>query len=328
MINNNILVTGGAGYIGSKIVTDLINQKYNVFIIDNLSTGYKSLVNKKAIFFKFNIGNIKKLNFFFKNYKIKSVIHCAASLNINESEKKPRKYFINNVINTKKLLKVASNYKIENFILSSTAAVYGKVYGKVSERVVPKPISVYGKNKLKCEILVKQFAKKYKFNYGILRYFNVAGSDMKNKIGCINDNNQLFKNITKSICTKKYKISIFGNNYKTKDGTCIRDFIHINDISKIHYKLLKLMMLKKKSYLLNCGYGKGYSIMDILNCFEKIYDVSLEKKILPRRDGDVVSIYSDINKLNKVIKINFNLKNTLIRIVKSSMEWEKFLYEK
>lgn len=327
-MKSKILVTGGAGYIGSKIASDLIKQNYEVVIIDNLSTGHISSVNKKAIFFKFSIGNKKKLTKIFQKYKIKSVIHCAASLNINESETKPKKYFINNVINTSKLLDVCSNYRINNFILSSTAAVYGKVKGKVKENFKPKPISVYGKTKLQCEMLVKDSAKKHKFNYGILRYFNVAGSDIKNKLGCINKNNQLFKNLSLASLSKKKIIFIYGNNYKTDDGTCIRDYISINDLSLIHCKLLKIINKKNKSYLLNCGYGQGFSVLQIVNNFEKVAKIKFKKIFLPRREGDVVEIFADVRKINKVLNLKFCLKNKLKSIIKSCLDWEKYLNEK
>ena len=306
----NVLVTGGAGYIGSQIVSDLIKLKYKVFIVDNLSTGYETLINKKAIFYKCNIGNKKKIQNFLKKNKIKSIIHCAASLNINESEKNPKKYYLNNVVNTKKLLEISAKNKIESFIFSSTAAVYGITKGQVSEKTITKPVSVYGKTKLQCEILVKKFSKKYKFKYGILRYFNVAGSDMRNKIGCINKNNQLFKNLALSLVNKKNKIKIFGNNYSTKDGTCIRDFIYVKDLSLIHCKLLNYIENNSKSLLLNCGYGYGYSVLDIVKNFEKILNIKIKKIFLPRRRGDVVEIFSNTSLLTRYLKIKFK-KNKL-----------------
>jgi UDP-glucose 4-epimerase len=323
----NILVTGGAGYIGSKITADLIKKKYKVFIIDNLSTGYKSLINKKATFLKSNIGAKKKIDSFIKKNKITSVIHCAASLDIEESERKPYKYFINNFINTKKLLEVCVKRGLKNFIFSSTCAVYGNVSGKISEKKKPKPISVYGKTKLKCEKLIKIFSKKYKFNYGILRYFNVAGSDVKNKIGCINKNNQLIKNLSTSIVKKKNKIYIYGNNYNTKDKTCIRDYIYIEDLSKIHNKLLETINNKNNSFLLNCGYGRGFSVLEVINSFEKLCKIKLKKIFLPRRKGDIEQIYSDTKKIDKILKLKLNKKNRLKKIIQSSIDWEKYLNE-
>jgi UDP-glucose 4-epimerase len=323
-----VIVTGGAGYIGSKIVSDLIKEKYRVHIIDNLSTGHKFLINKKAFFLKSNINNKKRLNNYIKKHKITSVIHCAASLDVNESEKKPHKYYVNNFLNTKKLLEVCVENNIKNFIFSSTCAVYGNVTGIVNETVKPKPVSVYGNTKLQCEKIIQIFAKKYKFNYGILRYFNVAGSNMKNKIGCINKNNQLIKNISLSIASNKNEVSIFGKNYKTRDGTCIRDYIHLDDISKIHCKLLRIISQKNKSYLLNCGYGVGYSVLEIINNFEKILKIKLKKFFLPKRKGDVVEIVSSTQKMKKFLKINFNRKYKLKKIILSSVAWEKYLNKK
>ena len=322
---NKILVTGGAGYIGSKIVADLIKQKYKVYVVDNLSTGHKFLINKKAIFLKSNIGNKKKINSFLKVHKINSIIHCAASLDIAESQKNPKKYFINNYINTKKLLDACVANGLKNFIFSSTAAVYGNVSGKISELKQTRPVSVYGKTKLMCEKIIKSYSKKFHFNYGILRYFNVAGSDMINKIGCINYNNQLIKNLSTSISNGTNLAFIYGNNYNTKDGTCIRDFIHLEDLSKIHCKLLKIITNNNKSYLFNCGYGFGYSVMEIIRTYEKIYKLKFKKIFKPRRNGDLVKIFSNTNKIDRILKLQLNKKNKLRQIIKSSVLWEKFL---
>lgn len=323
-----ILVTGGAGYIGSKIVVDLIKLKYKVYVIDNLSTGHNFLINKKAIFLKSNIGNKKKINSFIKENKITSIIHCAASLDIEESQKKPKKYFINNYVNTKKLLDVCVSNSLKNFIFSSTCAVYGNVSGKISELKQTRPVSVYGKTKLMCEKIIKSYSKKFHFNYGILRYFNVAGSDMISKIGCINRNNQLIKNLSMSICNGDNLAYVYGNNYNTNDGTCIRDYIHIEDLSKIHCKLLKVITNNNKSYLFNCGYGFGYSVMEIIGTYEKIYKLKFKKIFLPRRKGDVVKIFSNTNKIDRILKLQLNKKNKLRQIIKSSVLWEKFLNAK
>jgi UDP-glucose 4-epimerase len=320
-----VLVTGGAGYIGSKIVADLVKRKYSVYIIDNLTTGHKFLINRKAFFLKCNIGNKKKINYYIKKHKISSVIHCAASLDVNESEKKPRKYYLNNFVNTKKLLEVCIKNNLKNFIFSSTCAVYGNVSGKVKEMIKPKPISVYGITKLKCEEIIQSFANKYKFNYGILRYFNVAGSDMNNKIGCLNKNNQLIKNISASVASNINKVSVFGKNYRTNDGTCVRDYIHLEDISRIHCKLLKIISKKKISYLLNCGYGVGYSVLEIINNFEKFLKIKLKINFLPRRKGDIVKVIASTEKMKKILKFKFNKKNKLKKIIVSSVQWEKYL---
>ena len=327
-MNKKILVTGGAGYIGSKISSDLIGLGYEVYVVDNLSRGSLSLLDKKANFYKCNINNKKKINHILKKYKIKSVIHCAAYLNVKESEKNPKKYFINNVLNTKKLLDVCVINNIKNFIFSSTAAVYGNVNGKVSENSPTNPISVYGKTKLNCEKIIQNLSIKHNFNYGILRYFNVAGSDIKKKIGIIKENDHLFKNLAISIVKKKYTASIYGDNYKTKDGSCIRDFIYLNDLSLIHIKLLKILNKSKKSFLLNCGYGFGYSVLEIIKKFELICKLKIKKNIISRRKGDVSCVFADTTKINKILNLKFNKEDKLKKMIKSCVAWEAYLNEK
>lgn len=217
---------------------------------------------------------------------------------------------------------------MRNFIFSSTCAVYGNVSGKIEETKKPHPISIYGKTKLKAENIIKTFSKKFKFNYGILRYFNVAGSDLKNKIGCINNNNQLIKNLSVSIAKKKNFINVYGNNYNTNDGTCVRDYIFIDDLSKCHIKLLKVISKKNKSYVLNCGYGKGYSVLEIINKFELYCKVKIKKFFLPRRKGDVAKIFSNTRKLNKILGIKLKKNNKLKKIITTSVKWEQFINEK
>ena len=323
-----ILVTGGAGYVGSKISLDLIKQGYKVYVVDNLSRGSLSLLSKKVIFYKCNIGNKKKINYILEKNNIKSVIHCAAFIRVQESEKYPKKYFINNVVNTKKLLEVCAKNHITNFIFSSTANVYGEVNGKVNENTPAKPVSVYGKTKLNCEKMIKKFSKQYKFNYGILRYFNIAGSDIKNKIGIIKKNDHLFKNLAQSIVKNINKISIYGNDYTTQDGTCIRDYIYLNDLSLFHIKLLKLINKKNKSFLFNCGYGVGYSVYEIIEKFEQVFKMKFKKIYLPRRKGDAESVIADTKKINRLFKLSINKKNKIRKIIRSCVEWERYLYEK
>ena len=316
-----ILVTGGAGYIGSKICYDLLAKKNKVYIFDNLSTGYKKLIPKKATFFYGSILNKKKIISIIKKNNINVVMHLAASLSVEESEKKPKKYYINNVLGTKKLLEACTFCNIKYFIFSSTCAVYGHSDKKLKENDPAKPNSVYAKTKLKCELLIKDFAKKNDFYYAILRYFNVAGADLRNNIGCINVNNQLIKNLCLCFKNKDYKIKIYGNRYKTKDGTCVRDYIHLNDISKIH--LLSLNNLKKtqKSFLINCGYGFGYSVLDIVEKFEEISKIKLKKIYSKKRQGDIPFAVNNSSFMYKKFKFNYKI-NSLERIIRSALKWE------
>ena len=318
----NILITGGAGYIGSHTAEILIKSKKKVFLVDNLSTGYKKLINKKAVFFKADILNTKKIKEIIVKNKIDSVIHLAAVLSVGESEKKPKKYNKINVIGTKHLLNSIKNTKVKNIIFSSTCAVYKDGHSKVSEKTKLSPTSVYGKTKLKCEKLIKKFCTSNKINYGILRYFNVAGASLSGKIGQLSEGDQLFKNLAIEIKKKNPVFKIYGSNYKTKDGTCIRDYIHVSDISNIHYKILLKIDKANVSKTLNCGYGKGISVNDVIKEFSKYAKANLKIIQFPKRKGDMVKVISDNSKLKKFI--NWKPKiNNIKKIVKSCIIWEK-----
>ena len=318
----NILITGGAGYIGSHVIEKLIKRKKRVFIVDNLVTGYKKLINKKAKFYKLNILKTKKLrNIILKN-KINSVIHLAASLSIGIGEKFPKRYFKNNVIGTQSLLNACKLTGVKNFIFSSTAAVYKDGLYKVTEKSKIKPKSVYGKTKLKAENIIIKNCKKYKINYGILRYFNVVGASPSGNIGLINKGDHLFKNFSMEILKKKPIFKIYGQNYKTPDKTTIRDYVHVSDLAEIHIKVLDQISLLKKSVILNCGYGKGISVMEVVKEFKKQSKNKVSIMIKDRRAGDMEKIVALNKKLLKFIQWRPKY-NKLHILVKSSINWEK-----
>ncbi len=318
----NILITGGAGYIGSHISEVLIKNKKKIFIIDNLSTGYRRLINKKAKFFKVDILKTKKIREIIIDNKIDSVIHLAANLIIGEGEKYPKKFFKNNVLGTKNLLKSCENTGVKNIVFSSTAAVYKDGQYKVNENSIIKPKSVYGKTKIKAEKIIKQFCKRNKINYCILRYFNIAGSSPSGKIGLINKSDHLFKNFSREIIKKRPILKIYGDNYDTKDGSCIRDFIHVSDVAEIHYKVLEKINKLNNSKILNCGYNKGISVLEVAKVFKNQSSKKVEILVSKRRKGDLVKIIASNKKLKKFIKWKpkFNNLNT---IVKSCISWEK-----
>jgi UDP-glucose 4-epimerase len=319
----NILITGGAGYIGSHITEQLIDKKYDVVILDNLKTGHKKLINQKANFIKGNINNKKLINNIIKQHNIQTIIHLAAYLNVSEAEKNKLKYYNNNVKGTEALLSACKNSNVKNFIFSSSCSIYGNVKGSVNERVKPNPQGYYAYTKYKGEELIKQYAKKFKYKYGILRYFNVAGASRLGKIGQIERNGQLIKNIAIQSLKKKPIINIFGDNYPTKDGTCIRDYIHVSDLADIHIKGLGYLENNKKSFILNCGYGKGYSVLEIVNIFKKIKK-NLTIKYQKRRPGDIAQVYSNTKKLNRLLKWKPKYNN-MNKIIKSAISWEKKL---
>ena len=320
--HSNILITGGAGYIGSHVAEVLVKKKYNVIIFDNLITGHKKLINKKAKFIKGDIKNFNKLSKVIKNFNINSIIHLAAFLNVSEAEKNKKKYYKNNVIGTLNLVKACKNSKVRNIIFSSSCSVYGNVNGSVKETTKTNPQGYYAHTKLKSEKIIKHYSKKLNYNYFILRYFNVAGASKSVKIGQIESSHgQLIKNLAITSLKKNPKVNIYGNDYNTRDGTCIRDYIHVSDLADIHAKFIQHQFTTKKSYIVNCGYGRGYTVKEVVDIFKLIKKnvvVSYQK----RRPGDIGQVFANTKKLKKVIKwvpkFN-NMKN----IILSSIKWEK-----
>lgn len=318
----NILVTGGAGYIGSHIVEELVKKNFlKIFIVDDLSTGHKRLINKKATFIKANINKTQLIKKIILKNKIDTIIHLAAKTIVTESEKKPKLYYKANVLGTSSLLDAAKNSSVKNFLFSSTAAVYGSKIRYVNEKSKTLPDSVYGKTKLQAEDLVKRNFKK---NYIILRYFNVVGASPSKKIGLINKYGQLFKNFAAEILKNKPKLSVYGKDYNTKDGTCIRDFIHVSDLADIHLKVLLKASKDNKSVILNCGYGKGFSVLEVVNNFKKFSKNKVIVKFEKRRKAEIVESVANVTKLKKYLKWRPKFFN-LSRMIKNSLDWEKRL---
>lgn len=321
---NNILVTGGAGYIGSVIVQNLKKKyKHKIIVIDNLSTGKKKFVPNDVIFQKLNLQNYQKTKGFFLKHKIDIIIHFAASISVEESQIKKEKYKKNNIEATRNLIKLAKEFNIKKFIFASTAAVYGnhKNIQSFSESTKCKPNNYYGKTKFISEKdIVKNFNKSNE-SFAILRFFNVVGSSLNYKTGPIPTySKHLIKNICESIIKKKFIVNIYGKNYPTRDGTCIRDYIHVEDLSSIVNKICYEMLKNKKNFksILNCGYGNGLTVYEIIKTYEKIIKKKININFQGRRKGDTAVVVCKNNKIKKQIKwkpkynhINFMLKNAL-----------------
>lgn len=316
-----ILITGGAGYIGSHFAYKLLDLGFKIIIIDNLSTGHKRLIPKRATFYKGDITNVNFLRKIFQEKKIKAVFHFAANLSVPESNVKPLKYFKNNVIGTKNLLDAMMLYKVKYLIFSSTCAVYGDTkQKKVKENDNCLPKSYYGLTKLQCENLIQQYSHQFKFKYAILRYFNVVGCDSKFRTGLVNKGS-LFKNLSSNVNKNKYQIDLYGDNYKTKDGTCIRDYIDVNDLINLHLKAYQYIR-SHKSISFNCGYQEPLSVMDVIKLFEETLHKKFKIITQKKRMGDVEEIYCDIKKLKKIFpkfQREFNLKQSIQNMIK----WEK-----
>ena len=321
-----ILLTGGAGYIGSHITLNLLDHGHKVTVIDNLSTGNIRLVSNKAAFIKCDIDDEKKIESLLKQEKYDALMHFAGFIKVEESINFPEKYYNNNTIKSKKLFDVCIKNGLSNIIFSSTAAVYGnsKKNNLISEMDKINPINPYGQSKAETEkYLIELNSKKIKFI--ILRYFNVAGADLKMRSGLISKQpTHLIKILSEVATGKRKKITIFGNDYDTPDGTTIRDYIHVSDLADIHTKVLEFLIKTKKSEIFNCGYGEGYSVKEVLDTANKIYNNKIKIEIGARRVGDAKMLVSDVSKLKQMIdwQPKYNKLNTIIQ---SSIDWEKKL---
>ena len=319
----NIIVTGGAGYIGSNIALALLDAGYEVTIIDNLSTGNERLIPSKAEFIKCNINDIEKLENLINKKKFTAIMHFAGFVEVEESVSYPEKYFENNTTNSIKLFDLCLQNGLSNIIFSSTATVYGNPAhkGLVSETNDIKPINPYGESKVRTENYLRQFDSS-KINYIILRYFNVAGADPKTRSGLIKKNpTHLIKIASEAAIGKRGGVQIFGNDYNTPDGTPIRDYIHVSDLADIHIKVLQFLLEKKQSEIFNCGYGKGYSVKDVLNVTNSLCKNRINILNSPRRMGDAEMVVSDIGKLKRMIDWTPKY-NKLDFIIKTAIDWE------
>ena len=279
-----ILLTGGAGYIGSVTANLFLDKGHDVHIVDDLSTGNKKNIPSKAKFTNCNISNYKIMSSLLKKNNFDILIHFAAFIDVEESVKKPKKYLNNNFNNSIKLFNVCKKYSLNKIIFSSTAAVYGNSKsGYCSEKSKLKPMSMYAKSKLKFENFLK---KQKKTNSIILRYFNVAGSDIKLRSGLISKkkSTHLIKKLCENFLNGK-EIVINGNDYPTFDGTTIRDYIHVNDLALAHYNASIYLLKTGKSNVFNCGYGRGYSVLEIVKAFNKINKRKIQIIFGKRRKG-------------------------------------------
>ena len=321
----NILLTGGAGYIGSHIAHLLIDKGHSVVIIDNLITGNKRLIPKKAKLHVCDIADKIKVSKIIKKQKFDLVMHFAGLIRVDESIKKPKKYITYNFRKSKIFFKICFQNNLSKLIFSSTASIYGNVKSKALESDKKKPINPYALSKLKTENFIIQQSNIKPISYIILRYFNVAGADRKLRTGLISKySTHLIKNACEVAVGKKDKLIINGDNYDTIDGTTVRDYIHVSDLAEIHYLCAKSLIKNNKSNIFNCGYGKGVSVKEVVNTLNNILTNKIVIKVGKKRTGDSKKVVANTNKLYKY----FSWKpkyNNLRLILKSSLKWEKKL---
>jgi UDP-glucose 4-epimerase len=329
-----ILITGGAGYIGSHVAKLFLEEKKEeIVIIDNLSTGFKSTIDrlqqiKKFEFIQADLSRWNKIEKIFKTFRFDAIIHFAASLIVPESVENPLKYYLNNTANTTNLIKLANKYKVKRFIFSSTAAVYGepdikRIKNGIDENFPTNPINPYGQSKLFSEKIIIDTAKANKnFKYVILRYFNVAGASPDLTIGQKTKNaTHLIKVASECAVGKRKAINIFGTDYPTPDGTCIRDYIHVVDLAQAHIKALRYLK-DNKSDIFNVGYGKGASVKEVINTMKRVAKNNFLTQNSSRRAGDPAALIAKTDKIRK--KMGWKPKyDNLEFICKTAYEWEK-----
>ncbi len=319
-----VLVTGGAGYIGSHVSHALIDKGHNVTIIDNLITGFKELIPKKAKLVTCDISDEKKVTEVLVNEKFDLVMHFAGLIRVDESVREPKKYNEYNFNKAKIFLETCFKNDLNNIIFSSTASVYGNPKnGKVCEDDLLQPLNPYATSKLNLEKFIVEKSKNKEISYIILRYFNVAGADEKMRTGLKSKKStHLIKIACEVAVGKKDEIIINGEDYETLDGTPVRDYIHVSDLADIHLLTGEYLVKNRKSNLFNCGYGKGYSVKQVIDSFNEILDQKINYKFGPRRPGDSMIIVADTNKFNKFFSWKPKFDN-LKYILKSAFEWEK-----
>lgn len=329
----NILITGGAGYIGSHVLKALLEKNSDkITVIDNFYSGSRdALVALESVgkfeFIKCDLADTDLLEEIFSTHKFDAIIHFAAYIEVFESMQNPLKYYLNNTANTANLINLALKFGVKKFIFSSTAATYGEPEnGVVCENSPQNPINPYGNSKLMSEQILKDAAAANSdFKFGILRYFNVAGASLDGLIGQNYPNaTHLIKVATQTITGKRANMSIFGRDYDTKDGTCIRDYIHIEDLADAHLAVLDYLD-DNDSDIFNVGYGHGFSVLEVINMAKKISGVGFEVMDAPRRLGDPAILIADSSKLRDLTSWKPK-KDSLETIISSALEWEKKIF--
>ncbi|MBS8265729.1 UDP-glucose 4-epimerase GalE [Mesobacillus boroniphilus] len=318
-----ILVVGGAGYIGSHLVEELVKTS-EVIVLDNLSTGHEKAVDPQAIFVKGDLGNERDLKAVFNNYPIKAVMHFAAYSLVGESVTDPLKYYENNVAATLKLLKVMLKYNVKNFIFSSTAATYGIPNVEIiNEDSRTQPINPYGQSKLMVENILADFAAAYDLHYVVLRYFNAAGASGSGRIGEMHDpETHLIPIILQHLLGQREQISVFGDDYDTPDGTCIRDYIHVTDLANAHIAALdSLLNAQNKTATYNLGNGQGYSVKEVIDTCEKVTGRKANIIIADRRSGDPARLVASSEKIRQAL--GWKAERDLEKIIDSAWKWHQ-----
>ena len=320
----SILVTGGAGYIGSHAVWRLLDQGEHVIVLDNLSTGNRTLVSPAARFVEGDFGDPDLISELIAGEKIDAVMHFAGSIVVPDSVANPLAYYENNTSKTRTLLEACVKAKIGAFIFSSTAAVYGApAHESVNESTPLQPINPYGRSKLMVEWMLEDVGRAHGLPYVALRYFNVAGAELKGRAGQMTPRATHLIKVACEVATgKRSGMDIFGTDYPTRDGTCIRDYIHVSDLIEAHIQALNALRAGRPSGVFNCGYGRGYSVLEVVHAVEKAAGQTIQTRLAPRRAGDPPSLIAQADTIRAQLGWRPQHED-LGLIVKTALDWER-----
>jgi len=318
-----ILVTGGAGYIGSHMVLELVDAGEKVVVLDNLSTGFEWAIAKPAELVVGDIGDTALVSQVLREHGVEAIIHFAGSIVVPESVANPLMYYENNTVKSRGLIAAAVASGVKQFIFSSTAAVYGNpVENPVPETADLRPMSPYGWSKLMTEIMLRDTAAAHDFRYVALRYFNVAGADPQGRSGQSTPKaTHLIKVACETALGKRGHMEVFGTDYPTRDGTCIRDFIHVKDLARAHVAALNHLRAGGEANVFNCGYSKGYSVLEVLDAVKRVSGKDMDIRYSPRRPGDPAAIVAASTKIRDQLGW-IPEHDDLDKIVSQALAWE------
>ncbi len=325
-----VLVTGGAGYIGSHAVLALRDAGWPVVVIDNLVTGFRWAVPEGVSFVEADIGDENAVSAAIADHKVGAIMHFAGSVVVPESVENPLKYYRNNTANSRSLIECAVSAGVKHFIFSSTAATYGIPDSvPVREDSPKRPINPYGMSKLMTEFMLADVASAHSMNYCALRYFNVAGADPKGRTGQSTAGaTHLIKVAVEAATGKRAHVSVFGTDFATPDGTGVRDYIHVSDLAAAHVLALeKLVGDPTASHIMNCGYGRGFSVNEVLDSVDRVTNRTIERHYEGRRAGDPDALIADNGKILAMLPWRPE-RNDLDTIVKDALAWERRLAER
>ncbi|MCB1519257.1 MAG: UDP-glucose 4-epimerase GalE [Hyphomicrobiaceae bacterium] len=324
-----VLVTGGAGYIGSHMVLALVDAGEEVVVLDNLSTGFRWAVHPKAELVVGDVGDETRVRELLVARNVEAIIHFAGSIVVPESVEDPLGYYLNNTVKSRALMASAVAAGVKNFIFSSTAAVYGNPReNPVAETATPDPMSPYGSSKLMTEIMLGDTSRAHDFRYVALRYFNVAGADPDQRSGQSTPRaTHLIKVACETALGMRTSMDVFGTDYDTVDGTCVRDYIHVCDLARAHVAALAHLRAGGASEIFNCGYSRGYSVRQVIDAVKRVSGGDFDVRLAPRRAGDPAAIVAASNKIRDALGWKPELDD-LDLIVKHALAWERGLDEK